>query len=344
MASGLQAGMTGSGTLHGDINIGGMSVSGADINNDFKSPGYDPKFGDSFGFLVGAQGGYLSPYGFYFDLGIDVGPTRTLTNNQSTTLFGFPYTVEEKMEFTQYRVTAIPGFMLPLGPKLFFAGQIGLGYSMVNGVYTNKTTWISTTEGGYTLKGSGFDYVPELRLHYLLQPRLAVGLAVGWNGSKFTELNYCCGTGGYSSATFPPKALNAKGENMTIDHTGIYGKLVITTFLSDLVSSGSAEAAGQAPAGADASASNAGAAAPSGDAATHLADGNKAYQAKDYAGAEDHYRQATQLDPQNAKAWQSLGNALLYQKKKTEALQAYDQALTLDPSNASLKKYVDGIR
>jgi hypothetical protein len=326
----LQAGITGNGTMHGDVGIGGMMVSGADLNRNFKSPTYDPNFGDALSLMVGVQGGYLTSFGFYMDLGFDVGPMRTITSKKTTTLLGAPYTVDEKIDFTQYRLLAIPGFMLPLGSKLLLSGQIGLGYAMVSGKYTQKITWAGTSESGYTITGSGFDYVPEVRLQYLMNPRMSAGLAVGWNGSKFSEINGCCGTGGYSGATFNNPAKNSAGEKWTIDHTGVFAKLVITTYLSDMVPGGAVEVQR--------------AAEPAADPKAELQAGNQAYAAKDYASAESHCAAATQIDSGNAKAWQSLGNARLYQKKKAEALQAYDQSLYLDPGNTQLKAYVDKLR
>ena len=350
--------MTGPGMLHGDIAIGGMLVSGADLKRDYQTSTNKPDFGDVFSLMVSAQGGYLSSFGFYTDLGLDVGPLRTITSKKSTTIFGLPYTVDEKLEFTQYRLLLIPGFLFPMG-KLLLSAQAGLGYSMVNGVYTNTTTFGGSSTGGYTLTGSGFDYVPELRAQYLFSPRMSAGLAIGWNGSKYSSINVGSFTGAYSGSTASNPVKTADGSgNMTIDHTGVFAKLVITTYLkdffpnagasevsrpqSDLAPSAAPAASAPAPEAAAAPAP-APAAAPE-DFGAAMNSGSASYKAGDFASAEASYLKATAANPQSAKAWQALGNARAQQKNRAGALEAYDKSLAIEPANSALKAYVDSLR
>lgn len=317
------------GMFHGDIAIGGMPVSANDLNKDFKSPFYTPKFNDTFSLMVSGQAGYLLPMGLYFDLGFDVGPMRTITNKDSGGSGSFAYTIDEKIDFTQYRVTAIPGFLLPVTPKVLLSAQLGLGYSMVNAVYTStyKSTFFNSNVG-YSLRGSTFDYVPELRVQYLVTSRLSAGLGVGWNGSRYSSIEACCGTGGINTSNAPkPLKNNSGSDNFIIDHSGPFAKLVITTYFKDFAEVAAPAAAVIAP-------------ATVASAVDPLGDGDRAYQQRNYLHAEGNYMLAVQNDPYNARAWQGLGNAYWAQRRPSDAYVAYRQALALDPNNAELKKIV----
>jgi tetratricopeptide (TPR) repeat protein len=64
-----------------------------------------------------------------------------------------------------------------------------------------------------------------------------------------------------------------------------------------------------------------------------------AYAAKgESAKAEESFRQALELDPQNTEAFNSLGVLFYHQKKIDEARQLWQQALKLDPFNEEAKK------
>ena len=86
------------------------------------------------------------------------------------------------------------------------------------------------------------------------------------------------------------------------------------------------------------------AAAPSGEAATAIQYGNTYLQQKNYASAVGWFKKATQAEPQNAKAWQLLGNASFAMGDRSEALSAWDQAIALDPTNSSLISYVAQVK
>jgi tetratricopeptide (TPR) repeat protein len=72
-----------------------------------------------------------------------------------------------------------------------------------------------------------------------------------------------------------------------------------------------------------------------------LATANREYAARQYAAAAGHYQQATTENPNDAKAWQGLGNARYAQNDRPGAMQAYNKALELNPSNVALKNFVD---
>ncbi len=63
--------------------------------------------------------------------------------------------------------------------------------------------------------------------------------------------------------------------------------------------------------------------------------GNAALQAGQYSQAETIWRQALQLNPKSAYAYNNLGNALRAQHKLDQAIIAFNQAIKLDPSFAS---------
>lgn len=68
--------------------------------------------------------------------------------------------------------------------------------------------------------------------------------------------------------------------------------------------------------------------------------GNGLSAQKKPAEAESAYLKATQLDAANAAAWQGLGNARVFLKRKDDALAAYQKCLELNPNNAALAAYV----
>lgn len=67
--------------------------------------------------------------------------------------------------------------------------------------------------------------------------------------------------------------------------------------------------------------------------------GNSAYRAKDYAAAEQSYRQ---LD--NADALYNLGNSLAQQQKYQEAIDAYQQALAKNPQLDKAQQNIDAVK
>jgi len=67
-------------------------------------------------------------------------------------------------------------------------------------------------------------------------------------------------------------------------------------------------------------------------------------QAKQYQYAAYYFNQATQADPNSAKAWQGLGNAFFAQNNKPKAIEAWDKAVALDPSNTQLASYVASLK
>lgn len=60
--------------------------------------------------------------------------------------------------------------------------------------------------------------------------------------------------------------------------------------------------------------------------------GNAALQAGQYSQAETIWHKIIQLNPNNATAYKNLGNALYYQKKLDQAIEAYKKAIQLNPS------------
>src|ERR1019366_7772031 len=78
-------------------------------------------------------------------------------------------------------------------------------------------------------------------------------------------------------------------------------------------------------------------------AAQYIAAGNQYYAAKDYVKGAQYYQAATQADPNSAAAFQGLGNCEYVQGHNTEALAAYEKALNLNPNNAQLSSFVQGL-
>jgi tetratricopeptide (TPR) repeat protein len=66
----------------------------------------------------------------------------------------------------------------------------------------------------------------------------------------------------------------------------------------------------------------------------HVARGAEFFQKRQYAQAEQEYRAALKLDPQNADLFVSLGSALIDQEKNDDAESAARDALRLNPNNA----------
>jgi tetratricopeptide (TPR) repeat protein len=77
------------------------------------------------------------------------------------------------------------------------------------------------------------------------------------------------------------------------------------------------------------------AAAPSGDAAGLVAQGDALIQTKNYSAALFAYDQAISLDENNFPAWNGKADALNRAHRFTEALTASDTALALEPENTS---------
>jgi tetratricopeptide (TPR) repeat protein len=75
-----------------------------------------------------------------------------------------------------------------------------------------------------------------------------------------------------------------------------------------------------------------------------MQNGMKYLQSKQYPYAAYCFDQATKSDPNNAKAWQALGNAFYGQSLKDKALAAWEKAVTLEPSNVQLSQYMATIK
>ena len=55
----------------------------------------------------------------------------------------------------------------------------------------------------------------------------------------------------------------------------------------------------------------------------------------------DSYNKAINIDPNNARHWDSKGTALYHLQRYQEALDSYNKAISIDPSNASYQKNKD---
>ena len=77
---------------------------------------------------------------------------------------------------------------------------------------------------------------------------------------------------------------------------------------------------------------------------TFLTEGNKQYLAKDYAGALKSYQAAVNADPNDAAAYQGIGNCNIALGLKGEALAAYQKSLQLKPNNPSLSDMVQRLQ
>jgi len=72
--------------------------------------------------------------------------------------------------------------------------------------------------------------------------------------------------------------------------------------------------------------------------------GVKYMGAKQYQYAAYYFNQATTADPNSAKAWQGLGNAFFAQGNKPKAIEAWEKAVALNPSNTQLADYVASLK
>lgn len=72
--------------------------------------------------------------------------------------------------------------------------------------------------------------------------------------------------------------------------------------------------------------------------------GVKYMGAKQYQYAAYYFNQATVADSGSAKAWQGLGNAFFAQGNKPKAIQAWEKAVALNPSNTQLADYVASLK
>ncbi len=75
----------------------------------------------------------------------------------------------------------------------------------------------------------------------------------------------------------------------------------------------------------------------------YLNAGLSLYQKKQWDQSAQYLKAATQTDPKNWKAFQALGNCLYQQGKEQEALDAFDQSLTLHPDPAT-QNFADALR
>jgi tetratricopeptide (TPR) repeat protein len=71
---------------------------------------------------------------------------------------------------------------------------------------------------------------------------------------------------------------------------------------------------------------------------------NQLYAARDYSKAIQYYQAAIKSNPNDASAYQGLGNCYYALGQKSQALEAYDKSLTLNPANGSLAKFTDKLR
>jgi tetratricopeptide (TPR) repeat protein len=71
-----------------------------------------------------------------------------------------------------------------------------------------------------------------------------------------------------------------------------------------------------------------------------LAQGNALYMAKRYSEALTAYQAVSAANPQNAKAFQCIGNCQYAMGDRVSALASYQQALALNPSNQPLAAFV----
>ena len=67
---------------------------------------------------------------------------------------------------------------------------------------------------------------------------------------------------------------------------------------------------------------------------------NDALYAKRFAEAVEYCRQNTRVEPENALAWERLGSAYLKAGKKEEAAESYRKSLSLDPTNRTLRDFL----
>ena len=72
--------------------------------------------------------------------------------------------------------------------------------------------------------------------------------------------------------------------------------------------------------------------------------GIEAQTHKNYPVAEDSFKRALQIDPQNAELWSHLGSLYRDMKQPANAIMCYQQALKFEPNNAGAKQSVAQIR
>ncbi|MBT8434804.1 MAG: tetratricopeptide repeat protein, partial [Gammaproteobacteria bacterium] len=69
----------------------------------------------------------------------------------------------------------------------------------------------------------------------------------------------------------------------------------------------------------------------------HIGRGNSAYAKGEYAVAESAYRDALQIEPEKAEAWNNLAYALAQLGRHEASIDAINRALTLDPDNQNFQ-------
>ncbi|HXL72066.1 MAG TPA: tetratricopeptide repeat protein, partial [bacterium] len=75
-------------------------------------------------------------------------------------------------------------------------------------------------------------------------------------------------------------------------------------------------------------------------AVEYFAMGAQLYSVKDYQGAAYSYEAGLELDPNNAGAYQGLGDCYYFLGRQTDAMTAYQKSLALNPQNLKLAEYV----
>jgi tetratricopeptide (TPR) repeat protein len=75
------------------------------------------------------------------------------------------------------------------------------------------------------------------------------------------------------------------------------------------------------------------------NAATYISKGNEYYLQLQFDLAENHYRQALDIAPNNAEARYNLANALMQQKKYKAAIEMYEGVTTTDNQNLKAAAY-----
>lgn len=72
--------------------------------------------------------------------------------------------------------------------------------------------------------------------------------------------------------------------------------------------------------------------------------GNQMYQARNYAQAAQYYYAAVKINPNNAMAYQGLGNCYYALGRKSDALAYYQRASALQPGNTQLAQFVQNLQ
>jgi tetratricopeptide (TPR) repeat protein len=76
----------------------------------------------------------------------------------------------------------------------------------------------------------------------------------------------------------------------------------------------------------------------------YVAAGQQLLTAHNYTQAAQYYYAAVKIDPSNAAAYQGLGTCYYMGGRKSDALTFYQRALSLQPSNAQLAQFVQGLQ